>query len=71
MAAAYEVSSNLYVTEEARKEEAELKQNGMETIELTGNAQKNYLNAAYDTVWARVDSRAPENAKLLREKFYQ
>lgn len=70
MAAKYEVESNLFVTAEARKEEAELKQNGMEILTLTGNAEKNYLSAAYDTVWARVDSRAPENAKLLREKFF-
>ena len=55
----------------AKKEEEFLKKAGIQLIELTGDRGEKHVKAAHDVIWERMQKRAPENAKALREKLYQ
>lgn len=63
-----EVRSNVYVTKQAKIEEAELIKGGMEIMTLTGAGAKNYLEITNAGIWKRLEERSPV-AKELRAKF--
>lgn len=58
-------------TKQRAAEDAEMKAGGMKVVTMTPEATKKYLSAAYESGWARVKERAPENYEALRAKFFK
>ena len=53
------------------EEDAEMKQRGMQVVELPPAAAEAYLAAAYEEAWNRLRERDPTHYDELRAKFFQ
>jgi TRAP-type C4-dicarboxylate transport system substrate-binding protein len=67
----YERESYEVAQETRMAEDAEMRERGMEVIELAPEAAAAYLAAAYDEAWSRLKSRDAAHYEALREKFYK
>lgn len=66
----YEQHSRETLQQIRKVEHEQLKQQGLVSIELEGNAATKYRELAHDVVWQRLADRAPESARKLKPLFY-
>ena len=53
------------------KEDALMKERGMQVVELPPEAAEAYLTAAYEEAWSRLKERDPTHYQALRDKFFE
>jgi TRAP-type C4-dicarboxylate transport system substrate-binding protein len=58
-------------TAATKAEDAEMKAAGIKVVTLSPEGRKKYLSLAFESGWARVKERAPENYEALRAKFFK
>ncbi len=72
VASEYEQASIKNMNDAAAKDTAVVKEKGVEIFELEGEVRKNYLKAAYDSMWDRVGTKlSKEEVAVLRSKLYR
>lgn len=62
------VDEELKITKD---QDAKMRADGMEIVELKGEGRKKYLNAAYEIPWKRLKERDPTHHDALKAKFYK
>ena len=67
----YERESYEQAQETRSAEDAEMRERGMQVVELAPDAAEAYLAAAYDEAWSRLESRDATHYEALREKFFK
>jgi TRAP-type transport system periplasmic protein len=70
-AIAWEEESHEELQALREKEDAEMKERGMQVVELPPEAAGAYLNAAYEEAWSRLKERDPTHYQALRDKFFE
>ncbi|SFE28153.1 TRAP transporter substrate-binding protein DctP [Roseivivax sediminis] len=70
VAAEYEQISYDNFQEVIQETDATVREEGMTVIELEGAARDAYLDAAYDSAWARMEASGTERYDALREAYY-
>jgi TRAP-type transport system periplasmic protein len=71
-AATYEAAAIRDMQDAALADTETVKKQGVKIFELTGEARKNYLKAAYDSMWDRVAEKlGAEETAVLRAKLYR
>ena len=72
VAAEYEEASIKDMQEARIKDTATVMEKGVKIFKLEGEVRKNYLKAAYDSMWDRVGTKlSKEEVKILRSKLYR
>ncbi|MGI9308234.1 MAG: TRAP transporter substrate-binding protein DctP [Gammaproteobacteria bacterium] len=66
----YEELSRQTLQQTRQTEHEQLKQQGLVSIKLEGEAAKKYRDLAREIVWQRLSNRAPESAHRLRPLFF-
>jgi TRAP-type C4-dicarboxylate transport system substrate-binding protein len=70
-AADYEQISYDAFQEEIATTDAKVREEGMTIITLEGDARKNFLDAAYDSAWARMKAAGSDRYDALRDAYYK
>ncbi|MHA6345335.1 TRAP transporter substrate-binding protein DctP [Roseivivax sp. CAU 1761] len=70
VAAEYEQISYDAFQDVIAETDAKVREQGMTVIELEGEAREAYLDAAYDSAWARMEAAGTERYDALREAYY-
>lgn len=68
---AYEQESFEANVAETARQDAALKEAGMQVIELSGEQRETFLNAAFDVAWSRMAERDPTNVVMLKPLFFK
>lgn len=71
LAAEHEEDSYNFYTKRSQEELGILKEAGVETIRLEGDAAAKWVETAHDTLWERLESRDSTHLSELREKLYE
>ncbi|WP_118136321.1 TRAP transporter substrate-binding protein DctP [Oceanicella sp. SM1341] len=69
-AAEYEASSTAAVESTIEATDAQVREEGMEVITLEGEARTKFLDAAYDSAWARMKASGTPYYEELRKSYY-
>ncbi len=67
----YEYASYHHFKEITEIQDQDMRESGMEIIDLPEAGAALYRKLAADVIWQRLKNRSPENYNLLREKFYR
>ena len=70
IAAEWEVTSRKFIQEQEAREDKELKEHGLKSVQLSSESEKRFTDYASKEVWERLRKADPELADSLKGKAY-